>query len=84
MRRDVEMTKMLLEAGADTQGGIWPNRDATSPRTIAEERGYNEIVAMRRWRAETVLGSESKGFVQHFRPTFSPDRLRIPAISCVF
>src|SRR5262245_61457725 len=46
MARDVEMTRLLLDAGADTRGGIWPNRDATSPRTIAEERGYDEIVAM--------------------------------------
>ena len=46
MTRDLEMTRLLLEAGADTRGGIWPNRDATSPRTIAEERGYDEIVAM--------------------------------------
>jgi ankyrin repeat protein len=46
MARDVEMTRLLLEAGADTRGGIWPNRDATSPRTIAEERGYDEIVAL--------------------------------------
>src|SRR5262245_60327117 len=46
MQRDVEMTRLLLDAGADTRGGIWPNRDATSPRTIAEERGYDDIVAM--------------------------------------
>jgi ankyrin repeat protein len=46
MQRDVEMTRLLLEAGTDTRGGIWPNRDATSPRTIAEERGYDEIVAV--------------------------------------
>ena len=46
MQRDVEMTRLLLDAGADTRGGIWPNRDATSPRTIAGERGYDEIVAM--------------------------------------
>jgi ankyrin repeat protein len=46
MARDVEMTRLLLEAGADTRGGIWPNRDATGPRTIAEERGYDEIVAL--------------------------------------
>jgi ankyrin repeat protein len=46
MARDVEMTRLLLEAGGDTRGGIWPNRDATSPRTIAEERGYDEIVAL--------------------------------------
>jgi ankyrin repeat protein len=46
MARDVEMTRLLLEAGADTRDGIWPNRDATSPRTIAQERGYDEIVAL--------------------------------------
>jgi ankyrin repeat protein len=46
MARDLEMTRLLLEAGADTRGGIWPNRDATSPRTIAEERGYDEILAL--------------------------------------
>src|SRR6266850_853826 len=46
MARDVEMTRLLLEAGADTRDGIWPNRGATSPRTIAEERGYDEIVAL--------------------------------------
>ncbi len=46
MARDVEMTRLLLEAGADTRGGIWPNREATSPRTIAEERSYDEIVAL--------------------------------------
>jgi ankyrin repeat protein len=40
------MTRLLLEAGADTRAGIWPNRDATGPRTIAEERGYHEIVAL--------------------------------------
>jgi ankyrin repeat protein len=46
MARDVEMTRLLLEAGANTRDGIWPNRDATGPRTIAEERGYDEIVAL--------------------------------------
>jgi ankyrin repeat protein len=46
MARDVEMTRLLLDAGADTRDGIWPNRDATGPRTIAEERGYDEIVAL--------------------------------------
>src|SRR5882672_8922023 len=46
LKRDAEMTRLLLEAGADTRGGIWPNRDATSPRAIAEERGYDEIFAL--------------------------------------
>jgi ankyrin repeat protein len=44
IRRDLAMTKLLLEFGADTDGGIWPNRDATSPYIIARDRGYTEIV----------------------------------------
>ncbi len=43
LRRDLEMTRLLLEFGADTGTGIWPNRDATSPYVIARERGYDEI-----------------------------------------
>jgi ankyrin repeat protein len=43
LRRDLEMTKLLLEFGANPDAGIWPNRDATSPRVIARERGYGEI-----------------------------------------
>jgi hypothetical protein len=45
LRRDLEMTKLLLDFGADPDGGIWPNRDATSPYVIARDRGYEEIVA---------------------------------------
>jgi ankyrin repeat protein len=42
-RRDLGMTKLLLEFGADPNAGIWPYRDATSPRVIARDRGYQEI-----------------------------------------
>ena len=44
LRRDLEMTKLLLEFGADPDGGIWPKRDATSPYVLARDRGYDEIV----------------------------------------
>src|SRR5690348_11672202 len=44
-RRDLEMTKLLLEFGANPNEGIWPYRDATSPRVMAHERGYEEISA---------------------------------------
>ena len=44
LRRDLEMTKLLLEFGADPQGGIWPARDATSPWAMARDRGYQEIL----------------------------------------
>jgi ankyrin repeat protein len=43
LRRDLEMTRLLLEFGADPDGGIWPKRDATSPYVIARDRGYDEI-----------------------------------------
>lgn len=44
LRRDLEMTRLLLEFGADPDGGIWPKRDATSPYILARDRGYDEIV----------------------------------------
>src|SRR5690349_3286818 len=43
LRRDLEMTRLLLEFGAGPDGGIWPKRDATSPYILARERGYDEI-----------------------------------------
>jgi len=67
MQRDVEMTRLLLEAGADTRGGIWPNRDATSPLTIAEERGYDEIVAMIVEQEETRGARGANAFDFGFR-----------------
>jgi ankyrin repeat protein len=44
LRRDLEMTRVLLDFGADPDTGIWPKRDATSPFVIARDRGYDEIV----------------------------------------
>ena len=45
LRPDVEMTRLLLEFGADPQNGIWPNRDATSSYAIARDRGYHSTMA---------------------------------------
>jgi ankyrin repeat protein len=44
VRRDLAMVRLLLEFGADPDGGIWPKRDATSPYIMARERGFDEIV----------------------------------------
>jgi ankyrin repeat protein len=44
LRRNLDMTKLLLEFGANPDGGIWPHREATSPYVIARDRGYEEIV----------------------------------------
>lgn len=46
LNRDAEMTRALMESGSDARKGFWPHRDATSAFTIAQERGYDEIVAI--------------------------------------
>lgn len=46
LQRDAAMVKLLMEAGADAHKGIWPHRDATQALTLAEERGYDDIVAV--------------------------------------
>src|SRR5581483_7657679 len=48
LRRDLAMTELLLEFGANPDGGIYPNRDATGPYVIARDRGYDEIAAVLR------------------------------------
>ena len=46
LNRDSKATHLLLEAGADPHKGIYPHRDATSPLTLATERGFAEIVEL--------------------------------------
>ncbi len=46
LQRRPEMVRLLMQHGADARKGIWPHRDATSPLTIATERGYHDIVAI--------------------------------------
>ena len=46
LRRDPAMVRLLMEAGADAHKGIWPHRDATSAFTLAQDRGYDDIVAV--------------------------------------
>ena len=45
LHRDEELTRVLMQLGADARMGIWPHRDATSPYAIAVDREYSEIVA---------------------------------------
>lgn len=46
MERSAEMTRLLMEHGANPRAGIYPHRDATGALTLARERGYDEIVAI--------------------------------------
>jgi ankyrin repeat protein len=43
--RNEELTRVLMQLGADARKGIWPHRDATSAYSIAIDREYSEIVA---------------------------------------
>jgi ankyrin repeat protein len=63
LHRDADMTRLLMELGADARQGIWPHRDATTAYTIARERGDDDIVAVieqgeaARRRAASVPGA---------------------------
>ncbi len=46
MNRSPEITRLLMQHGADARRGIHPHRDATTAFTIATERGYHDIVAI--------------------------------------
>ena len=43
--RDAQTVRLLVEAGARPDIGIYPHREATMALTIARERGYGDIVA---------------------------------------
>ena len=43
LRRDMAMTRLLMEHGADARSGIWPYRKATEAIVLAVEHGYDEI-----------------------------------------
>lgn len=57
LRRDAELVRILMEAGADARKGIYPHRDATSAFAIARDRGYDEIVDVIQ-REETLRRQE--------------------------
>jgi ankyrin repeat protein len=44
LRRDEELTRVLMQLGANARLGVWPHRDATTAYAIAVDREYNEIV----------------------------------------
>ena len=67
-----EMVRLLMQHGANPRKGIWPHRDATSPLTIATERGYADIVAIirdeeRRRSPASVAVTEAHSSLIHAR-----------------
>src|SRR5262245_42404223 len=57
-----EMVRVLMDYGANARAGVYPHRDATSPLTIAIERGYDDIVTIineqEQRRRTTSIGSD--------------------------
>lgn len=46
MHRSPDIARLLMQKGANARAGIDPHRNATSAWTLAQERGYDEIVAI--------------------------------------
>jgi ankyrin repeat protein len=46
IHRNPEMTRALMQLGADAYEGIWPHRAATMAWNIATERGFDEILTI--------------------------------------
>lgn len=46
------LVRILMEHGANARVGVYPHLDATSPFTIASERGYDDVVAVIREQEE--------------------------------
>jgi ankyrin repeat protein len=61
LQRNVELTRVLVQLGADARAGIWPHRDATSPYALAVDREYGEIVAAIEGEEESRRAQLSQG-----------------------
>jgi ankyrin repeat protein len=46
INRTPDMVQLLMRHGANARLGVHPHRDATTPWTLARERGFQEIVAI--------------------------------------
>ncbi len=46
LQRNTAMVRLLMDAGANPNKGIFPHRDATTALVLAKERGYDELVAL--------------------------------------
>ncbi|MBT4611713.1 MAG: sigma-70 family RNA polymerase sigma factor, partial [Gemmatimonadetes bacterium] len=57
----LEVVEFLLTSGADPLKGIYPHRDATSPRAIAFDRGYAAIVDAIDAHLEASRGASDAG-----------------------
>ena len=52
LAREPTLVRILMAHGANARVGVYPHREATSPFTIAMERGYDDVVAVIREQEE--------------------------------
>jgi ankyrin repeat protein len=46
MQRSQEMVRLLMQQGANARAGVHPHREATTAWMLANDRGYDDIVAL--------------------------------------
>jgi len=46
LNRSLQMVRLLMQNGASAREGVYPHRDATSPLSLARDRGCEDIVAI--------------------------------------
>ncbi len=78
-----EVVRILLEAGANPLQGVYPNREATSPLTLARDREHSRVVeAIEEWlsknrgttsRGEELCGAANRGDTDRVREILEDD-----------
>ncbi len=84
-----DIVRVLLEAGADPLKGIYPHREATSPLTMARDRGHTAVVeVIEEWlneqrgttpKGETFTRAAADGDIEKVRSLLAEDAQLIDA-----
>jgi ankyrin repeat protein len=78
--RNEELTRVLMQLGANVRVGIWPRGDATSSYAIAVDREYRELVAIIEREEEnrharlSQEGAPTRAAVDALRQAIAEDR----------
>jgi ankyrin repeat protein len=72
LHRNEELTRILMQLGANARAGIWPHRVATSAYAIAVDREYSEIVA--------TIEREEENRRARLSPEEAPTRAAVDAL----
>jgi ankyrin repeat protein len=77
-----DMVRVLMRGGANARAGVHPHRDATTPRTMAVEREFREIVAIiddeeQKRAARTTNGTPPASTSRSASRSPSPDTIEV-------